>query len=464
MKKIIISALTIVTLLSCSIDSELNIDQKNPTKVSASGLFTNGTRTFFDYINSASVNRNVFRLYAQYWSQTTYPDESQFNQTNRKIPDNTFSILYRGALKDLKEAKKTFIENNAKNLETKKAIVDVVEVYAYTVLVDMFGNVPYSEALTDNKFPKYDDAKTIYEDLLKRLSVAITNMKATSVDMGDPIYGGDVSLWKKAANSLKLRMAMRLVDVDAALSKKYAEEAAKDVIGNNAENFGITYYGAAPNTNPLWVSLVQSGRDDFVGADTMIDLMNPIKDPRLPLFFNTVEGVYKGGIYGSANASNNYSALSDNLKNPSLKGSGISYAEVKFLLAEAVARGYNVSGTAQEHYNAAIIASITEWGGTELSANVYLKQAGVSYDDANWKKSIALQKWIALFNNGFEGWTTYRLFDYPELKSVGSDKVKVPTRFVYPENESGFNGTNKKEAVTAMGGDKRDVKIFWDKN
>lgn len=467
MKKIIIVALSVVTLFSCAVDEELNIDKKHPIQVPASGLFTNGTRNFFDLLNSASVNRNVFRLYAQYWSQTTYPDESQYNQTTRKLPDNTFRVVYRNVLKDLEEAKTVFKNEKDKDLATKTAIIEVMEVYAYSFLVDMFGNVPYSQALTAEKFPKYDDAKTIYLDLFKRLNKAISDIDASkTISMGDPVYNGKASLWKKAANSLKLRMAMRLADVDVATSKKYAEEAIKDLISNNAENFGIIYYGSAPNTNPLWVQFVQSGRDDFVSSNTMIDMMNDLQDPRRALFFNTVGGKYIGGIYGNANASNNFSAISERLKNPSLKGCGVSYAEVEFLLAEAAQRGYSVTGTAAEHYEKGIEASILQWGGTATDVKIYLKVPKIQYDVANWKKILATQKWIALFNNGFEGWTTYRFFDYPTLNKVSldGDELSVPTRFLYPENESGFNGENKKKAATAIGGDKKDTKIFWDKN
>lgn len=469
MKKLIATILLTTVLISCAVDENLNIDQKNPKVVSGDGLFTNGTRDLFDYINSASVNTNVFRLYAQYWAQTTYPDESQFNQTTRNLPDNAFRDLYRDVLADLKEAKTIF---NKENNSTKSAVTEVIMIYTYATLVDIFGNVPYTEALdTNNLFPKFDDDREIYLDLLNRLNKAINTLGDKNISkLMDPVYEGDVTLWKKAANSLKLRLALRFDSSDPASStiKTYIEEAAKSVITSNTENFGINYYGTAPNTNPLWVDLVQSGRDDFVGSDTMIDLMNALKDPRLKYYFSTVKGKYVGGKYGKANSSSLFSGLSDVLKKPSLKGCGISYSEVEFLLTEAVERGFNVGGTAQEHYEKAVTASIEQWGGTTTDAKVYLKEADVTYNSANWEKIVATQKWIALFNNGIEGWTTYRLFDYPVLKKLKDDKgneIPVPTRFLYPTNESSLNGENKTKAIEAMGmnKDSKNGKIFWDK-
>merc|ERR1711977_201275 len=114
-------------------------------------------------------------------------------------------------------------------------------------------------------------------------------------------------------------MALRLADVNASLAQSTAEAAAAaTLITENADNFGIQYLGAAPNTNPVWVSLVQSGRNDFVAADTFIDVLNGLEDPRRQFYFETLDGEYVGGIYGSANSPASASAISDLLKAPDL--------------------------------------------------------------------------------------------------------------------------------------------------
>ncbi len=178
-------------------------------------------------------------------------------------------------------------------------------------------------------------------------------------------------------------------------------------------NFGINYLSAAPNTNPLWVSLVQSGRKDFVAANTLVDAMNPNNDPRLPSFFQTYEGNFVGGTYGSANGASSNSDLSELIKTPDLKGDLITAAEVHFLLSEAAARGYSVGGSAEAYYNSAIEVSMDEWGVSAADTATYLALEEVAYGTAagDWMQKIGSQKWIAMYNNGYEGWTTLRLFD-----------------------------------------------------
>ncbi len=478
MKKYIISAICLMLAFSsCEVDESLNIDTKNPNTVPASGLFTNGVRNLFDLMNSTSVNNNVFRLYAQYFAQTTYPDESQYNQVTRNIGGSVWNTLYRDVLQDLKGAKELLAQEAATDatlqadLPNKLGIINFVEVYAYSILVDTFGNIPYTEALDPlNPSPAYDDAETVYKDLLTRLDDAISKIGtgAGFSSAQDPVYQGDVNKWKKAAISLKLRLAMRLADSDPTLSQQKAQEAATaGPILSNDDNFGIKYLSSAPNTNPLWVALVQSGRNDFVAANTLVDAMNPLNDPRLSSYYEMLGGVYVGGTYGSANSPGGASAISDLMKQPDLVGNIITASEVNFLLAEAAARSYTVSNTVEEYYNAGITASILEWEKTETDATTYLAQASVAYATAagDWKQKIATQKWIAMYNNGFEGWTTWRIFDQPTLNvPAGMTAGDIPTRFLYPVSEATLNGVEYGKAVAAMGGDTKTMKLFWDNN
>lgn len=476
MKKYIISAICLFfALTSCEVNEDLNIDTKSPTQVPASGLFTNGTRNMFDLMNSTSVNNNVFRLYAQYFAQTTYPDESQYNQVTRNIGGSIWNTMYRDVLQDLKGAKELAAKEAEgdpvaqQDLPAKLAQINFIEVYAYSVLVDTFGNVPYTEALDPtNPSPVYDDGATIYTDLLTRIDDVISKINTGDgfEASQDPIYQGDMAKWHKAAVSLKLRLAMRLADSNPTLSKQKAEEAASaGPILMNTDNFGIKYLSAAPNTNPLWVDLVQSGRNDFIAANTLVDAMNPLNDPRLGSYFEQLGGVYVGGTYGSANSPTGGSAISDLMKQPDLPGNIITAAEVNFLLAEAAARSYTVANTVEDYYNAGVTQSILEWQGSASDATTYLAQASVAYSTAagDWKQKIATQKWIAMYNNGFEGWTTWRVFDAPTLNvPTGMTAGDIPTRFLYPVIEAQLNGANNTAAGTAIGGDTKTTKLFWD--
>jgi len=464
MKKYILLLSIIFAVTSCEVDETLNIDKKNPTVVPASGLFSNAAINMFDLLNGWHANR----LYAQYWAQTTYPETSQYTQSG--LRNNIWSAVYQNVLQDLKGAREIITEEGGADSAAQLGIINFMEVFAFSVLVDTYGNVPYSEALdTDNASPVYDDASTIYADLLTRIDAAISSMgSGRGFSAGqDPIYGGDMSQWKKAANALKLRLAMRLADVNTSVAGQKAAEAAAGAIADNADNFGLNYLPDAPNTNPVWVDLVQSGRIDYVGANTFIDVLNDLNDPRRPAFFETRDGVYSGGIYGTANAASSFSAISNLMKKPDLKGNIISAAEVHFLLAEAAARGFNVPGTEADHYHAGIAASIEEWGGSATDVADYLAQESVAYETAtgDWKTKIATQKWIAMYNIPYEGWTTWRLLDKPILNVVeGLTYGDIPTRILYPTDEAQLNGTSLNAAISAIGGDLKTVKIFWDVN
>ncbi len=461
-----------VILSSCDVNENLNIDKKRPTKVEAEGLFTHGVAELSELMNSTHGYVNAFRLYAQYFAEVQYIDVGRYNQVNNNLGGAIWTRIYRNVLKNLAGAKEILNEMPS-NQETKNkiAVLNFLEIYSYSILVDTFGDVPYTEAIDHtNPTPKYDDGETVYKKLFTRLNEAIANMgtgKGFS-EIQDIVYKGDMVKWKKAANSLKLRMAMRIAGANPDLSKKYAEEAiSSGLILQNSDNFGVEYLTTAPNTNPLWESLVQSGRRDFVAANTIVDIMNPIKDPRLSSYFKELDGKFVGGIYGSANSVDAASDLSDLMKKPDLPGYMITAAEVNFLLAEASERGYKVSSTTESYYNEGITASILEWGKTVDDVAAYLSQPSVAYTTAQgtWKQKIAMQKWIALFNNGFEGWTTWRIFDYPVLNPPSGMTLKdIPTRFLYPQTELQLNGTNHASAASAIGGDEKTTKLFWDKN
>ncbi len=317
---------------------------------------------------------------------------------------------------------------------------------------------------------------TVFKDLLARLNAAIANLNGSfgSFGVADNMYGGDVASWAKFANSLKLRMGMLLADADNATAKATVESAASNVFTSNADNAKMIYLSAAPNTNPIYIDLVASARHDFVPANTLIDSMNSLNDPRRAFYFTQVDtssvaGVvklaYSGGVYGSSNDYLAYSHVADLIQTPTFPGTLFDYAEVEFLLAEAVERIFNVGGTAAGHYNNAITASIEDWGGTTAEATAYLANPKVAYATAagTYKQKIGVQSWIAYYNRGFEAWTQWRRLDYPLLEPGVDALSAIPLRYTYPIDEQTLNGTNWKAASTAVGGDAVDTKLFWDK-
>jgi hypothetical protein len=477
MKKIIAFILVFVVAASCTKLEDLNKNIKDPTSVPGESLFTGAQANLFDQMVSTNVNNNVFRLFAQYWTETTYIDESNYDLTTRSIPDNHWNVLYRDVLMDLKEAsiiiEKTDYTPDGDNGEGKKnrlAIVEVMSIYTWTVLVETFGNVPYSQSLDiTNVHPAYDDAMSVYKDLIIRLNAAISNMSAGHASLGiaDNMYQGDVASWLKFANSLKLRMGLLIADADNALAKTTVEAAAAGVFTSNADNAKIVYMPSAPYSNPVYDDLVASGRNDFVPTSVIVDPMNTLNDPRRPFYFALNDTtVYIGGVYGASNDYTKFSHVSDKIKEATFEGTIFDYSEVEFLLAEACERGYTVGGTAAGHYDNAIKASITYWGGTDAEATAYLGQSAVAYATAagNWKQKIGTQKWYALYNRGFEAWTEWRKFDYPVLVAPPDANSDIPKRYTYPVAEQTLNAAQWTAASAAIGGDDVATKLFFDKN
>ena len=473
MKKILITLSFFAIITSCGKLEDLNKNIKDPVVVPGETLFTGAQRRVFNQMVSSNVNLNNVRLFVQYWTETTYTDESNYDLTTRNESDNLWNLFYVNALKNFDESAKV-ITGTPLGAETpeahanKLAIIEVMEVYCFDVLVETFGDIPYSDALDINKpLPKYDDGLTVFKALLIRLDAAIANLSQGSGSFGsaDNMYGGDVALWAKFANSLKLRMALVLADKDNATAKAAVEAAAPNVFTSNADNAKIVYQGAQPNANPIYVDLIASGRHDFVAANTLVDAMNSLNDPRRPLFFTLFEGSYVGGIYGATNDFTKFSHPADLIQTPTFPGTLFDYAEVEFLLAEAVERGYTVGGTAAGHYNNAITASIEDWGGTASDATNYLANPQVAYATAagTWKQKIGIQSWIAYYNRGFEAWTQFRKLDYPLLVAPPDALSPFPMRYTYPISEQTLNGTNWQAASTAIGGDAVATKLFWDK-
>jgi hypothetical protein len=468
MKKylLIISSLFIASCTSDESYENLNRDPNNPTQVSSDALFTSATKSLFDQMESTNVNTNVFRLLSQYWTETTYIDESNYDFNTRNIPQNHWGEMYRDVLYDLQDAK------NLTTSDKQKAMISVLEVYTWQQLVDTFGDIPYTNALqgATEPTPAYDDDAAIYADLLVRINDAISKLNGSGAGYtgADIIFNGDMAQWSKFANSLKLKLAMRMADADNATAQTAAQEAvAAGVLSSNSDNVTLAYLPTTPNTNPLWVDLVQSGRSDFVVTNTIVDYMNTLADPRREMYFddNLGDGVYLGGPYGDNNTFSNYSHIGEVMHDPTFRGVLLDFSEVQFLLAEAVERGYSVGGTAASHYTAGITASMTDWGVAAGDIATYLAKPAVAYGTATgtWKQKIGFQFWLAMYNRGFEGWCVYRKFDAPTMNVAAESGLPVPTRYTYPLNEPTLNKTNYDAAVIAIGGDLQTTKVFWDK-
>ncbi len=527
MKYIYKLSIILLIIVSACTDKfeEFNTDVKNPAVVSGESLFSNAEKSLSDQINNTNVNRNIFKLMSQYWTETQYIDEANYDLVKRNIPQNIWRYFYRRTLTDLKEAA-TLIESTEvlASLESQKQnklhIIEILNVYVYQRLVDIFGMVPYSQSLDiENVYPVYEAGEDIYEDLFVRLDAAISGLDVDAGSFGDAdlYYGGSVASWIKFANTLKVRMGITIADYDESLAKKAVEEGVKGCFDSAADNCLFSYATSAPNYNPLYEDLVVSGRDDFIPANTIVNVMQSLDDPRLTSFFNNpvvfpfpideagnaldslitsdvVAGLrlidadgneeyretpftmsatddedlmlINGGEYGYGASYAGFSHIEDRIKEPTFEGIMLTYSELQFYLAEAAERGYTVPKSAVEYYNAGIKASFEFWG-TE-GVDDYLLSTKVAYASAegDWKQKIAVQSWLASYTRGLVGYNTWRRLDYPIFNIPQNAEVyeDIPVRFTFPINEQTLNEVNYKAASAELGGDLISTKIFWDVN
>nr|WP_315026425.1 SusD/RagB family nutrient-binding outer membrane lipoprotein [uncultured Chryseobacterium sp.] len=465
----LVSACIGLALSSCQSDlTSLNDDPKHPSVLPSDNLLATALYQSSYYMDNPSVNFNNYRFFTQQWAETQYPDETQYNLVTRNQPRNHFNRMYVYSINNLRQAK-TNLKNEVETDDiraNKLATLEIEEIFIWENIVDTYGDVPYSDAFKPDEIltPKYDDAKTIYLDLIRRIDAVTATIKPAAIGYGDLVYGGNMTRWKKFANSIKLRLGMNLADVDPALAKTTIESAiASGVISSDDDAYKFKYDGGT-FSNPVFDNLVASNRNDFVPSELTIKTMGSLSDPRMDVWFTKVGGVYKGGVFGELNDPyTNFSQLSSYFRSATTASNLLSYAEVAFLKAEAAARGYAAGGTAVDLYAAAVTESMRENGVSTANTATYL--AANPFNVANWKQSIGTQAWIAMFNKGFASWNFTRRLDYPILVNPPKSNLSsVPYRMPYSDQEYVLNGANVKAAGDKIGGDKATTKLFWDKN
>jgi len=496
MKKLLIIISVFLAVSSCSKLEDLNENVKDFAVVSGESLYNGATLQFINQLSNENVNFNVTLMWMQHLANTTYYDESRYDMTTRGIPLATSNNMYRLVLMNYKEAAKVFQTQSMLGVrqaqrDNQLAIVEIMTVFAWSYVVENFGDMPYSEALDhNNPTPAYDDALTIYKDLISRLDAAMNKLTLTESGMPagyDNIFGGTAegtAMWYKFANTLKLRMGLMLYDTDMNYSKTVVESAAPHVF-SAGDVMSFNYLISPPNQNQQYLDFVASGRDDYVVTSNIIDAMQPtlpvpehsilnvtVTDPRLKFYAIPVVGstppVYLGGAQGQSNGFTSFSHVNPIHLRADKPWVIMDYTEAEFLLAEAVERGFAVGGTAEGHYNNAVRSSIIYWGGTVAEANAYLAQPSVAYSTAfsSWKQKIGTQAWLAYWLRGNTIWNSYRRLDYPKLFAPPRYRQgisKVPVRLFYPIAEQTLNAANYEAASGKIGGDSPLTKLFFDK-
>lgn len=488
----------IAPLSACGDLTGLNTNHNSPTDVPPGPLFTNAARGLVSRFRGANFDLTMTSLFAEHFAKVQYVDEDQYKLRTQTI-DSHFGSPYSGELKDLEvvadkgmAAGKPEIYGPARVLQT----------WAFDIMTDTWGDIPYSEALKGDKedavvLPKYDAQQDIYNGFFTVLgSVAsdLGNATGSALGSADPIYGGDPVKWRKFANSLHARLALRIINADPAKANAELTAAFADpnlLMQSNADNAQIVWPGDGINDNP-WSSNFQT-RDDHRIGKPLADTLNALNDPRIAVFAQPTkdsEGgppVYAGlqnGLstadagtffnstsrpgeifYSGATTYGNFGS-SANAKTPSYL---MVYAELAFIQAEAANRGLGglTPAQADSFYTAGIRASMEQWGITDESViDDYLAQPGVAYaGGAEGLRQIGLQKWIALFTQGSEAWAEYRRTGNPATLKPGPAATQntIPRRVIYSTQEQSTNGDNLAAAIARQGADALTTRVWWDK-
>ena len=399
------------------------------------------------------------------------------------------------------------------------ALAQILKVSAWHKATDMFGPIPYKEAGKGLITVPYDSQEEVYKSMFKELSDAIEvltkyadNGNSKLLPNADAIYAGDVHKWVVYANSLMLRLAMRVYYADAALSKKYALQAVNHSYGvmKTKDDEAKMERGASLEFKNNLDVLINQYNECRMGS-SMLAYLGGYQDPRLPKYFNTstvsqavtvgTYGKYSGVPTGHDVSSND--AFKDSSR-PAITSTTPTYwmraSEVYFLLAEAALHGFAVGGTAESLYEKGIEMSFEENGiassevadymssGLKPSAySFHLTNPGVNVDvpavteattawsgtDEEKLEKIMIQKWIALYPNGQEAWTEYRRTGYPKLHSaisnysngevdseVGIRRMRFPTN----KSTSAEDIANLESARKLLRGglDKAGTRLWWD--
>lgn len=475
-KRIYLFAAAVIFLTTSACKKELvrtNINPNATQNPQPDYLLTAAEKLTSDFYWGADNNFNSSLLIIQHWAKIQYTEPDRYIFSNSSFT-SLWNTGYAQSITDLNTIINLPDETANSNY---KGVALVLRSWVFQLLTDAYGDIPYKQAGDIKTYltPAYDSQKDVYFGLLDDLKTANASLSATGKSIaGDVIYGGSIDSWKRLANSLRFRIALRIADREPEKSKTVITEILSDaggLISSNAQTAQFIY-STSPQQNPA--SAWFDTRDDFRIGKTIVDKLYALNDPRLPIYASKPSDTSVKTYVGVPSGLTNSDANNLGFAKTSKPGSAFlvaqapavifSYAEILFDRAEAAARELS-DENAEELYAAAITASLNQYGITDNTViSNYLAQPDITYKAGNYKKSIGEQKWIALFGNGLEAFAEWRRLDYPQL-SAGAAGVldgKIPVRFIYPGSEQSLNNANYKSAVATQGTDDLLTRLWFD--
>ena len=400
-------------------------------------------------------------------------------------------------IKDVNQLLVLTAPNGREANSVNHGVARILRVIYYQRLVDLFGAVPYTEGAQGLEFPKpkYDSEETIYKDLVKELDAAMAEINSGSGSVYDVeldfVYGGNAANWALFANSLKLRIGMRMRFVDGATAKTVVSEAlSTGLINSNATSWAFKYPGTEANNSSILFS-INKPTSRFV-SELLLKSLRDTNDPRISKYADPTgnsNNFYQGQVNGlNINFGDNSQSIrsASIWQNREFPAYLLTYAEVNFLKAEAALASFG-GGDANTAFRAGIRASMEQWSVSEADITAFLATPAATLTGSDEEKleQIAIQKWISLYTNGHEAYAEMRRTGYPAIAqrtatgdierlnadgntetvtvgyTIGITQGVFPRRSEYPSNERDVNTANFNAAVSAHGDGLLD-RIWWD--
>lgn len=458
--------------VSCTKDfDKVNTNPNAASAAPATNIFANGIVS----VASTLFGTRLDLYYAGSYSGMNAAYYQGDYEYRVDINNSIWNSLYT-SMSVFVDAMKTAEADGNTNLQ---AAALTMKAYTAQKTTDMFGDMPYSEAFSAAEgkiYTKYDKQKDVYTALFAELKTAadMFNSGTGSIGAGDFLFHGDVPKWKKFCNSLRLRLAIRISNVDPTTAKAVMSEVLGNstnypVMTSNGDNAYFYYPGVSPDQE-IWYEDPGVGNRALGGYrmnNVLISALADNNDPRLSVYalpnkWGKYNGYhfYSGQIGDTLNNNNNVSQIGDRFANdPKGFSPFMNCAEIYFIMAEAYERGL-ATGDAEAAYNMGITKSMEENGISSSAITTFLSQPEVNWNTGSSAhlQKIGIQKFISLFKQSVEAWSEERRTDIPLITGVSANYAnshnRPPFRMSYADQERTLNETNFPKDV-------KIVDIFW---
>ncbi|MFS4415224.1 SusD/RagB family nutrient-binding outer membrane lipoprotein [Maribacter sp. 2307ULW6-5] len=481
--RVLVVFITASAFISCEKRLDDLYDNPNAvTTIDDAALFTKAVRSLFLETTGQSAVRFSGHYGHYFVAGSTARPPDQYRDGFDPNYNGMFDQMYGGTIRHIEEV---LVITSAPDTENRvrSAMANIIAVLGYAKATDAFGDIPYTQGgkgKTDGVLqPEYDAQESIYRDLITRLSQSIPVLQGADPALGypnsDPIFNNDMDKWVRFANSVRLRLAMRIRFSDNALSRAtVAQCLTAPLMETNAHNAYLVQTEGAGNP---WF-LARTGFPSVKMSTKLIDQLQGTADPRLGVFVSLdANGNYSGitnGLSDTAFGNANFQSKSDMgvpLSSPESKIYLLSAAETWLLRAEAALVYDGDPATANLLYRQGLETALGQWQIDPAEATAFMDSPEASLSGTNDEEQIGTQLWLAVVPNYFEGWTQIRRTGFPVIAQRTADNLSpgvtngvLPTRFLYSSFELATNNENVTAAIARQGPNKIDTPIWWDKN